>query len=170
MTTISTIENDPARGEPTLAGAALSPTEPDRNCPLCPRLAGFREAARVRNRNVQFTGAVVRRSDGSADDRRARARPARRQSYRPASPAITPVTCSTRRLLEYGFAKGNYQARPTTADAGGVPDQQTRYARAAQNQAAAAEISAAGNFSSRRSKIRACARSWRSAGLRMNRR
>src|SRR5260370_29200007 len=48
MTTISTIENDPARGEPRLAGAALPRTEPDRNCPLCPRLAGFRDAARAR--------------------------------------------------------------------------------------------------------------------------
>jgi uracil-DNA glycosylase len=47
MTTISKIENDPVRGQPML-GAALLRTEPDRNCPLCPRLAGFREAARAR--------------------------------------------------------------------------------------------------------------------------
>src|SRR6202023_1883716 len=48
MTTISTIEDDPARGRPLPAGAAPPRTEPDRNCPLCPRLASFREAARAR--------------------------------------------------------------------------------------------------------------------------
>ena len=44
MTTIST--TDP-RGSLIAGGAGLR-TEPDRNCPLCPRLAGFREAARAR--------------------------------------------------------------------------------------------------------------------------
>ena len=46
MTTISTINNDPARGLPTTA-ATLLRTEPDRNCPLCPRLVEFREALRL---------------------------------------------------------------------------------------------------------------------------
>src|SRR5882724_11356327 len=48
MTTISTTSTDRAPGEPKLAGAAFPGTEPDRNCPLCPRLAGFREAVRAR--------------------------------------------------------------------------------------------------------------------------
>ena len=47
MTTISTIENDPARPA-AAAGVPLLRTEPDRNCPLCPRLVSFREAARAR--------------------------------------------------------------------------------------------------------------------------
>src|SRR5712691_7433585 len=86
MTTISTIENDPARGEPRLAGAALSRTEPDRNCPLCPRLAGFREAARAREPEW-FNSPVPSFGDPDGD-----------------------LLYAT--LLEYGFAKGNYQARP----------------------------------------------------------
>jgi uracil-DNA glycosylase len=47
MTKISTIERNPGRGLP--ADAPLLRTEPDRNCPLCPRLAGFREEARARH-------------------------------------------------------------------------------------------------------------------------
>ena len=47
MTTISTTETS-RRGKPALAGTALLSTEPDRNCPLCPRLVGFREEARAR--------------------------------------------------------------------------------------------------------------------------
>jgi uracil-DNA glycosylase len=45
MTTISTIENETADGAPL---PALLRTAPDRNCPLCPRLVAFREAARAR--------------------------------------------------------------------------------------------------------------------------
>jgi uracil-DNA glycosylase len=46
MTTILTIETDIA-GDPPVAAARLA-TQPDRNCPLCPRLAAFREATRAR--------------------------------------------------------------------------------------------------------------------------
>ena len=45
MTTISTTKNNSARGKPP-AGPLAS--VPDRDCPLCPRLAAFREAARAR--------------------------------------------------------------------------------------------------------------------------
>ena len=45
MTTISTNEREKASGRPP---PAVLHAEPDRNCPLCPRLAGFREAARAR--------------------------------------------------------------------------------------------------------------------------
>ncbi|MGB8605024.1 MAG: uracil-DNA glycosylase, partial [Bradyrhizobium sp.] len=48
MTTISTTENDPARGQQLPAGAVPLRTAPEQNCPLCPRLSGFREAARAR--------------------------------------------------------------------------------------------------------------------------
>jgi uracil-DNA glycosylase family 4 len=45
MTKTSKIENDPADGQPL---PALLCAEPDSNCPLCPRLHGFREAVRAR--------------------------------------------------------------------------------------------------------------------------
>ena len=45
MTTISRTEIDPRRGHKP---PALLPTEPDRNCPLCPRLASYRDSLRAR--------------------------------------------------------------------------------------------------------------------------
>jgi uracil-DNA glycosylase len=45
MTTISTIEDK--TGPASVRGAGLR-SEPDRNCPLCPRLADFRQAIRAR--------------------------------------------------------------------------------------------------------------------------
>src|SRR6202789_2655145 len=48
VTVVSTTSNDPVGGRLAPAGAPLLRTEPDRNCPLCPRLAAFREATRAR--------------------------------------------------------------------------------------------------------------------------
>jgi len=47
MTTISRTENN-RRAKPVPADAALPDSEPDRNCPLCPRLVSFRDANRAR--------------------------------------------------------------------------------------------------------------------------
>jgi uracil-DNA glycosylase family 4 len=111
MTTISTIENDPARGQP-LPAAPLH-TEPDRNCPLCPRLQGFREAARVREPNW-FNSPVP--SFGDPDGRLliVGLAPGLQGANRTGRPFTGDFAGDLlyATLLEYGFAKGIYQAQP----------------------------------------------------------
>ena len=113
MTTISTIENNPARGQAMPAGAARPRSEPDRNCPLCPRLAAFREAARVRE-PTWFNSPVPPFGDpngrllivGLAPGLQGANRTGRPFTGDYAGDLLYPT------LLEYGFAKGVYQARP----------------------------------------------------------
>jgi uracil-DNA glycosylase family 4 len=101
MTTISTTENDV-----TLPG-------PDRNCPLCPRLAEFRAQARVREPG--WHNAPV----ASFGDRDARLlivglAPGLQGANRTGRPFTGDFAGDLlyATLLEYGFAKGVYQARP----------------------------------------------------------
>jgi uracil-DNA glycosylase family 4 len=114
MTTISTIENDPARGRPPSAGppAPLS-TEPDRDCPLCPRLAAFREATRAREAKW-FNSPVP--SFGDPDGRLliVGLAPGLQGANRTGRPFTGDFAGDLlyATLLEYGFAKGIYQARP----------------------------------------------------------
>jgi uracil-DNA glycosylase family 4 len=112
MTTISTIENDPTR----LAGAGgvpLPPAEPDRTCPLCPRLASFREAARAREPEW-FNSPVP--SFGNPDGRLliVGLAPGMQGANRTGRPFTGDYAGDLlyATLLEYGFAKGVYQARP----------------------------------------------------------
>jgi uracil-DNA glycosylase family 4 len=113
MTTNSTIENDPARGEPLLADAALLRTEPDRNCPLCPRLAGFREATRTREPEW-FNSPVPSFGDPDAALLIVGLAPGLQGANRTGRPFTGDYAGDLlyATLLEYGFAKGNYQARP----------------------------------------------------------
>jgi uracil-DNA glycosylase family 4 len=110
MTTISTIEDDSARGRP--AAAVLVRTEPDRNCPLCPRLAGFREATRAREPNW-FNSPVP--SFGDPDGRLliVGLAPGLQGANRTGRPFTGDYAGDLlyATLLEYGFAKGQYQAR-----------------------------------------------------------
>jgi uracil-DNA glycosylase len=112
-TKISTIENDPARGQPALAGAARPPIAPDRNCPLCPRLAGFREEARTREPGW-FNSPVP--SFGDPDGRLliVGLAPGMQGANRTGRPFTGDYAGDLlyATLLEYGFAKGKYQARP----------------------------------------------------------
>jgi uracil-DNA glycosylase len=109
MTTISTIENDPARGQPPTVLRA----EPDRNCPLCPRLAGFREAARAREPEW-FNSPVP--SFGDPDGRLliVGLAPGLQGANRTGRPFTGDFAGHLlyATLLEYGFAEGSYQARP----------------------------------------------------------
>ena len=109
MTTISRIENRP----PAPAGAALLLTEPDRNCPLCPRLADFRE--QIRAREPDWHNAPV---DSFGDPKAQLLIVGLAPGMQGANRTGRPFTGDYAgdllyaTLLEYGFAKGVYQARP----------------------------------------------------------
>jgi uracil-DNA glycosylase len=113
MTTISTTSNDPVGGRLAPAGAPLLRTEPDRNCPLCPRLAAFREATRAREPKW-FNSPVPPFGDpggrllivGLAPGMQGANRTGRPFTGDYAGDLLYPT------LLEYGFASGVYKARP----------------------------------------------------------
>jgi uracil-DNA glycosylase family 4 len=113
MTTISTIENDLAVGHRPPAGPALLHSEPDRNCPLCPRLASFRETARAREPGW-FNSPVP--SFGDPDGRLliVGLAPGLQGANRTGRPFTGDFAGDLlyATLLEFGFAKGIYQARP----------------------------------------------------------
>jgi uracil-DNA glycosylase len=109
MTTISTTENDPGRSPP----AALLRTAPDRNCPLCPRLAGFRDEARARHPDW-FNSPVPSFGDPNAALVIVGLAPGMQGANRTGRPFTGDYAGDLlyATLLEYGFAKGVYQARP----------------------------------------------------------
>jgi uracil-DNA glycosylase family 4 len=111
MTTISRIENDKAGGPPL--AAALLATEPDRNCPLCPRLASFREAARAREPQW-FNAPVPSFGDPGAALLIVGLAPGMQGANRTGRPFTGDYAGDLlyATLLEYGFAKGIYRARP----------------------------------------------------------
>jgi uracil-DNA glycosylase len=111
MTTISTIENDPVRQ--SLSGTALLRTEADRNCPLCPRLVSFREAARERQPEW-FNSPVRSFGDASAALLIVGLAPGMQGANRTGRPFTGDYAGDLlyATLLEYGFAKGIYLARP----------------------------------------------------------
>jgi uracil-DNA glycosylase family 4 len=112
MTKISTIENA-ARGQPAHAGAAVPATEPDRNCPLCPRLADFREAARARETGW-FNSPVPSFGDAAGRLLIVGLAPGLQGANRTGRPFTGDYAGDLlyATLLEYGFANGVYQARP----------------------------------------------------------
>ena len=109
MTTISTTENDPGRSPP----AALLRTAPDRNCPLCPRLAGFRDEARARHPDW-FNSPVPSFGDPDAELAIVGLAPGMQGANRTGRPFTGDYAGDLlyATLLEYGFAQGVYQARP----------------------------------------------------------
>jgi uracil-DNA glycosylase family 4 len=111
MTTISTTKNDPAGPQP--ASPALSHTEPDRNCPLCPRLVAFREATRLRE-PTWFNSPVPPFGDPNGRLLIVGLAPGMQGANRTGRPFTGDYAGDLlyATLLEYGFAKGSYQARP----------------------------------------------------------
>jgi uracil-DNA glycosylase family 4 len=109
MTTISTTENDPGRASP----AAPHRTAPDPNCPLCPRLAAFREEARTRHPDW-FNSPVPSFGDPEAALAIIGLAPGMQGANRTGRPFTGDYAGDLlyATLLEYGFAKGGYQARP----------------------------------------------------------
>jgi uracil-DNA glycosylase len=108
MTTISTTENDPGRSLPAPLHSA-----PDRNCPLCPRLAGFRDEARARHPDW-FNSPVPSFGDPNAALVIVGLAPGMQGANRTGRPFTGDYAGDLlyATLLEYGFAKGVYQARP----------------------------------------------------------
>jgi uracil-DNA glycosylase family 4 len=112
MTTISTTNSRAtAVGKPSPASAL--PSEPDRNCPLCPRLVAFRDAARARE--PQWFNAPVP-PFGDPDGRLliVGLAPGMQGANRTGRPFTGDFAGDLlyATLLEYGFARGVYQARP----------------------------------------------------------
>jgi uracil-DNA glycosylase family 4 len=110
MTTTSTSKNEKASRRPL---PPLLRTEPDHNCPLCPRLLGFREAARAREPDW-FNSPVP--SFGDPDGRLliVGLAPGLQGANRTGRPFTGDFAGDLlyATLLEYGFAEGSYQARP----------------------------------------------------------
>jgi uracil-DNA glycosylase family 4 len=96
----------------TLA-AVHSPAKPDPNCPLCPRLAEFRAEARVREPDW-FNSPVDSFGDPSAQLLIVGLAPGMQGANRTGRPFTGDYAGDLlyATLLEYGFAKGVYQARP----------------------------------------------------------
>ena len=96
-----------------MASAALSSTEPDRNCPLCPRLAEFREQARKREPGW-FNSPVTSFGDPAARLLIVGLAPGLQGANRTGRPFTGDYAGDLlyATLLEYGFASGVYQARP----------------------------------------------------------
>ena len=93
-----------------LVAAAASP---DRNCPLCPRLAEFRSEARARNPDW-FNSPVESFGDPNARLLIVGLAPGMQGANRTGRPFTGDYAGDLlyATLLEYGFAKGVYQARP----------------------------------------------------------
>jgi uracil-DNA glycosylase len=93
--------------------AARLPAEPDRNCPLCPRLAEFRAQVRTRE-PAWFNSPVASFGDPSAQLLIVGLAPGLQGANRTGRPFTGDYAGDLlyATLLEYGFASGVYQARP----------------------------------------------------------
>jgi len=88
-------------------------TEPDRNCPLCPRLADFRADARVKQPDW-FNSPVASFGDRNARLLIVGLAPGLQGANRTGRPFTGDYAGDLLygTLLEFGFAEGAYQARP----------------------------------------------------------
>lgn len=118
MTKISTTEQPPARSPLLQADRARSPqsnssTEPDRDCPLCPRLAAFRDANRAREPQW-FNAPVPSFGDWDAALLIVGLAPGLQGANRTGRPFTGDFAGDLlyATLLEFGFAEGVYQASP----------------------------------------------------------
>lgn len=96
-----------------MASAATLPTAPDRNCPLCPRLADFRDQIRAREPDWH-NAPVASFGDAKAQLLVVGLAPGMQGANRTGRPFTGDYAGDLlyATLLEYGFAKGVYQARP----------------------------------------------------------
>jgi uracil-DNA glycosylase family 4 len=113
MTKISTIETmPPARGGRVMVATGLG-TDPGRNCPLCPRLADFRQLARAREPDW-FNAPVPSFGDPDAALLIVGLAPGLQGANRTGRPFTGDYAGDLlyATLLEHGFAKGTYRASP----------------------------------------------------------
>lgn len=97
----------------TLAAAAGTPTDPDRNCPLCPRLVEYRHA--VRDRDPQgWNSPVPSFGPSSASLLIVGLAPGVNGANRTGRPFTGDYAGELlyATLIEYGFATGQFLARP----------------------------------------------------------
>jgi uracil-DNA glycosylase family 4 len=108
MTTISRSSNDPAS-----AAVAPARSEPDRDCPLCPRLAAFRQQVRAREPDW-FNSPVPSFGNPNARLLIVGLAPGLQGANRTGRPFTGDYAGDLLygTLLEFGFAEGTYQARP----------------------------------------------------------
>ena len=111
MMTSSTIKGAPASAD--AAPSHLPPTNPDRDCPLCPRLAEFRNAQRAREPSW-FNAPVPSFGDADARLLIVGLAPGLQGANRTGRPFTGDYAGDLLygTLLQYGFATGRYQARP----------------------------------------------------------
>ncbi|MGE5158811.1 MAG: uracil-DNA glycosylase [Gemmatimonas sp.] len=109
--TISTIENHGA--EARTPSATPLGAEPDRDCPLCPRLTAFRTETRVKQPSW-FNAPVPSFGDPAARLLVVGLAPGLQGANRTGRPFTGDYAGDLlyATLLEYGFARGHYQARP----------------------------------------------------------
>ena len=109
---ISTIEMGAASGSTKPSAASLR-AEPDRNCQLCPRLASFRAATRAREAEW-FNSPVPSFGDADARLLIIGLAPGLQGANRTGRPFTGDYAGDLlyATLIEYGFARGVYQARP----------------------------------------------------------
>ena len=111
MTTTSTTKPDLADTQQDVAN--FGTVQPDRNCPLCPRLADFRNATRAKHADW-FNSPVP--SFGDPDGRLliVGLAPGLQGANRTGRPFTGDYAGDLlyATLIEYGFAEGHYQARP----------------------------------------------------------
>ena len=95
------------------ASPAASATEPDRNCPFCPRLAEFRESSRAKEPNW-FNAPVPSFGDPNGRLLIVGLAPGLQGANRTGRPFTGDYAGDLlyATLLHYGFAEGRYQARP----------------------------------------------------------
>jgi len=112
MTTNSTTSPVPAAGELVPAGASLA-TNPDRNCPRCPRLLEFRQANRAREPDW-FNSPVPSWGEPAARLLIVGLAPGMQGANRTGRPFTGDFAGELlyKTLQQYGFAHGHYQARP----------------------------------------------------------
>ncbi|WP_439925767.1 uracil-DNA glycosylase [Nitrobacter sp. JJSN] len=102
-----------SRAEPALSGANQASAEPDRDCPLCPRLVDYRLSVRAREPDW-FNAPVPSFGNADATLLIVGLAPGVQGANRTGRPFTGDYAGDLlyATLLKYGFATGHYQARP----------------------------------------------------------
>ncbi len=113
MTNSTTKQRRPARRVAAASDAADLHTNPDRNCPLCPRLVDFRQSIRAREPDW-FNAPVPSFGNNEAALLIVGLAPGLQGANRTGRPFTGDYAGDLlyATLLDFGFARGSYEARP----------------------------------------------------------